>query len=307
MSREKSNRNFHPSWDRKVLNDRFLKTYSVSSFSEYLDYKDSMSEESLIRGLTESGLSRDVPEFDLPGYCFVCQRQSLFHVDGNFGGVHKEGKLMPNWRERLLCDGCNMNSRMRATIHIFEMIFNSRMDANIYVTEQVSPLFNWFNSRFHDVVGSEYLGGDIPLGAEDHAGIRNEDLTCLSFEDESFDYVVCLDVLEHIPDYEGAILECLRVLKPGGVLLFSAPFNVESERNIFRARIDETGKVVHLLPPEYHGDPFDPQGCLCFTIFGWELLEELIGVGFQKPECLFYWSVRYGYLGNQFIFLAHKK
>jgi ubiquinone/menaquinone biosynthesis C-methylase UbiE len=53
-------------------------------------------------------------------------------------------------------------------------------------------------------------------------------LTCanalqLPFPDASFDKVICSEVLEHIPDYEGALKEIERILKPGGVAAISVP------------------------------------------------------------------------------------
>lgn len=53
-------------------------------------------------------------------------------------------------------------------------------------------------------------------------------LTCanalqLPFADASFDKVICSEVLEHIPDYRGALLEIERILKPGGVAAISVP------------------------------------------------------------------------------------
>jgi len=45
----------------------------------------------------------------------------------------------------------------------------------------------------------------------------------LPFSDASFDRIICSEVLEHIPDYEGAMREIVRVLKPGGVLAISVP------------------------------------------------------------------------------------
>ncbi len=45
----------------------------------------------------------------------------------------------------------------------------------------------------------------------------------LPFEDDSFDKVICSEVLEHIPDYQGVLKELKRVLKPTGVLAVSVP------------------------------------------------------------------------------------
>lgn len=42
----------------------------------------------------------------------------------------------------------------------------------------------------------------------------------LPFETASFDVVACVDVLEHVPDVEGAVAELSRVLRPGGWFLY---------------------------------------------------------------------------------------
>ncbi len=49
------------------------------------------------------------------------------------------------------------------------------------------------------------------------------DITRLPFADETFDHVICSEVLEHIPDDRKAADELTRVLKPGGSLTVSVP------------------------------------------------------------------------------------
>ncbi|MBN2139323.1 MAG: methyltransferase domain-containing protein [Sedimentisphaerales bacterium] len=49
------------------------------------------------------------------------------------------------------------------------------------------------------------------------------DLTNLRFPDETFDKVFASEVLEHIPDYNKAISEMARVLKPGGCAVITTP------------------------------------------------------------------------------------
>lgn len=45
----------------------------------------------------------------------------------------------------------------------------------------------------------------------------------IPFADASFDAVIALDVLEHVPDDRAAFHEIARVLKPGGILVLNVP------------------------------------------------------------------------------------
>ena len=45
----------------------------------------------------------------------------------------------------------------------------------------------------------------------------------LPFADNAFDVVICSEVLEHLDDYETAVLEIKRILKSGGALAVSVP------------------------------------------------------------------------------------
>jgi SAM-dependent methyltransferase len=51
------------------------------------------------------------------------------------------------------------------------------------------------------------------------------EISALPFAAESFDLVCAFDVIEHVEDDQGAIAELCRVLKPGGLLLFSVPLH----------------------------------------------------------------------------------
>ena len=50
------------------------------------------------------------------------------------------------------------------------------------------------------------------------------DITAIPEPNESFDAILCAEVLEHIPDPAAAIKELSRLLKPGGKLIVTAPF-----------------------------------------------------------------------------------
>lgn len=48
-------------------------------------------------------------------------------------------------------------------------------------------------------------------------------ITSMPFADDHFDVAVCLDVIEHIEDEQGALRELHRVVRPGGSLLITVP------------------------------------------------------------------------------------
>lgn len=50
------------------------------------------------------------------------------------------------------------------------------------------------------------------------------DITAIPVPDECFDAVMCIEVLEHVPDPNRAVAELTRILKKGGILIITAPF-----------------------------------------------------------------------------------
>ena len=54
-------------------------------------------------------------------------------------------------------------------------------------------------------------------------GLSSANALQLPFADDTFDKVICSEVLEHIPDYRAVLSEIDRVLKPGGLFCASVP------------------------------------------------------------------------------------
>jgi len=53
--------------------------------------------------------------------------------------------------------------------------------------------------------------------------VQKVDSFPLPFEDDTFDLVTLLDVLEHIDDDEGTLRELYRIVRPGGMLMLAVP------------------------------------------------------------------------------------
>lgn len=289
-----------------VDNDH-LAMVRINSLNDYRKYTTVMQSELGRREQYEKSLLNHSKPFTIDGFCHICRQPVQFLVDFT-AYSKKNGFLVPNWRECLVCPNCGLNNRMRAAMHLFEELLHPNGKAKIYIPEQSTRLFRWLAEKHPDVVGSEYVDGTAAaVQKRNSAAVRAEDMTRLSFPDGHFDFVLSFDVFEHIPDFRKALSECFRVLKPDGSLFFTVPFDVNSGKSIVRAVVKQDNEIEHLLPPEYHGDPVSDGGCLSFYFFGWELLDNIKDTGFEKTDVYLYWSSRFGYLGDdQSVFIARK-
>lgn len=277
--------------------------HRVRTLEEFFEY---CNRSELARDKCREFEAAVVPRWPRPfwvrGWSYPARKQVFFRVGYKYAHA---GQV--NWREQLRCPITKLNNRMRAAIHLFDVECSPYWDDKIYISEQVTPLYGVVRSRYNNVTGSEYLGAEVTSGKEDKRGVRNEDLTQLSFTNASYDHVLSFDCLEHVPDYKKTIDEIYRVLKTPGNFVLSVPFDSRSENNLQRARLSADGTIEHLLPPEYHGDPLCRNGCLSYWVFGWELLDKMRATGFSDVYAVYYWSKAFGYLGeNQVLFIAKK-
>jgi SAM-dependent methyltransferase len=224
-------------------------------------------------------------------YCAVCNGDFPMSI------ARGEDPENTNWRETLTCQ-CELNSRQRAAFHFLVQRSKPLSSLDIYVCEQTTSFYQAIGRSAGHVVGSEYLGDNIAGGHINEQGVRHESATSLTFPDASFDRYLSFDVFEHIPEYSKAFKEAARVLRPGGKLVFTVPFDPGLQAHQIRAQVLPNGEIEHILPPEYHGDPMSQAGVLCFQVFGWDMLDDLKRAGFQTAAAYLYYSRQYGYLGG---------
>ena len=116
----------------------------------------------------------------------------------------------------------------------------------------------------------------------------------LPFEDDTFDLVLCTEVLEHCPDPAAALTEIRRVLRPGGFAFVTTPFLValhELPRDYFRftppaLRMLAEGAGLTVLDIRAKGDYV---AVLLTTLAFpwtkvWQGLERKLGPGLYDPR-----------------------
>lgn len=237
-------------------------------------------------------------------YCPVCGKLSIIKVKS------------ANLREDGTCLRCRSNSRKRhLAIELLNLIQNNAfaslkaipnsLDISIYNVESNGALHHYLK-HLNKYACSEYFGPYKEIGYKKD-DVLNIDLMDIPFEDNRFDFTLSTEVLEHVPDPYKAFKEIHRILKKGGSHIFTVPFYVGREKDEVRAHLNEKNEIVHLLEPQYHGDPIrGREGILVFTIFSNQMVEKLKEIGFDTL-INHRRNTKLGILGeNNIVFIATK-
>jgi SAM-dependent methyltransferase len=124
----------------------------------------------------------------------------------------------------------------------------------------------------------------LPRGHALGGSATNQDLERLTFADATFDIVLTSDVMEHVRLEDRAHREIRRVLKPGGLYLFTVP-HFRDRTTLERVRVvdpSDPSRDVDLDPREYHGDANSEDGrSLSYRSFGVDLDGKLKSLGFD--------------------------
>lgn len=89
-------------------------------------------------------------------------------------------------------------------------------------------------------------------GQRDNLHMLLDDITRSRLDPESFDLVLCSEVIEHISDPHGVLRGIFRLLRPGGVLVLSTPQAYSTVelvgRLAFRPGVIELARLVYREP-----------------------------------------------------------
>ncbi len=171
------------------------------------------------------------------GYCHCCRQQTVFEIRGEW------------LRDQYFCMNCSSIPRQRHLQYVLDRFFQGWENREIH---ESSPSNDFISRYCTTYTSSQYLEGATPGTLV--GGVRCENLEALTFPDATFDIVITQDVFEHVFHPERAAREIVRVLKPGGAHVFTAPKHKGITRSYPRARIQE-GRIEHLMEEVYHGNP----------------------------------------------------
>lgn len=106
------------------------------------------------------------------------------------------------------------------------------------------------------------------------------DIHAIPFPDQSFDSVVCFEVLCYSPNARTALRELVRVLKPGGHILLSTPFLLRDSGD----RVRFTKQYLEELLAELHPKSAEVIGCGNAWTIIWDILRSRIVDTKSRPK-----------------------
>lgn len=173
-----------------------------------------------------------IPTFFFKGkkyYCNICGFNAhSFLPRGNRHKIINELKVLGAGFRYANCKNCDSSDRDRLIFAYFEFISKTETLTNqtlLHIAPEPS-LSNVLEKKF----GLKIVKLDAKMKGYKFDYGRNVmvgDLTCLTFENKSFDWLIANHVLEYILDENAAILEIIRVLKPNGRAILQVPLSLE--------------------------------------------------------------------------------
>jgi len=171
-----------------------------------------------------------------------------------------------NWREEMRC-GCAMqlSNRERAILHFLRARGAVARGRQFTLTGRESQIEGKLREWGHEVVRlPRLLGGRLRL------------------ENSCTDQLICADYLQHVPPVVPFMREVARIIRSGGELCLTVPFDVNAPGTKSRM-IELPRSAVESAVPLH--------------LFGWDLLDLLRDIGFAEVAAHFFWSDEFGYLG----------
>jgi SAM-dependent methyltransferase len=158
-------------------------------------------------------------------------------------------RAMFDQREGHSCGNCGMSKRVRMVLWSIKRLFPDIRPARVLHLNQVNGLSGFLRGSGHLV--ETFYDSSQPIAIQ-REGLINQDMQQLGLGGEQFDLVVHSETLEHLHQYDQALAECHRVLKPGGAQIYTVPL-IRNRRTRRRVQLDATGSHLNSLPPSYHG------------------------------------------------------
>ena len=203
--------------------------------------------------------------------CPICGFSSdSFFLVGHDSKVLKENNVVGGSRRAAGCHKCRSNDRER----LMYVYLNEKTDVIANCSEieflHIAPEKR-LSKKLIDVNFKKYVCGDLFTEGYDYPEyVINMNVLNIPFNNNTFDFLLCNHVLEHIPTDIDAMKEIYRVLKPGGKAILQVPIS---------KTLEHTFEDFSVTDPEQRELVFGQYDHV--RIYGKDYVNKLESVGFK--------------------------
>lgn len=148
-------------------------------------------------------------------YCPCCNHRFTRFIDGRYykRDTYFNRNRYANTEQKVKCPVCNTIPRHRILALYFKKRINELKGKRILYFAQEHGI-KLFLDRHNicTITADLFAPADLKLDIQD-----------TKLPDNSWDWIICNHVLEHVDDYKKALRELHRILAPGGTLIISFP------------------------------------------------------------------------------------
>lgn len=135
-------------------------------------------------------------------------------------------------RKNARCHNCNSLERHRLLyLYLKEKLQFFSSNNNLRILH-FAPEYSFYKI-FSQMNNIDYVPCDLAPELYNYKGntkISRVDITKISFDENTFDFIICNQILEHVPNDKIAMKELFRVLKKGGAGIFQVPIDYNREK-----------------------------------------------------------------------------
>lgn len=215
--------------------------------------------------------------------CPICENKVFYMALSSYYTKKREKyDAIPHILETLnekeyLCPNCFASDRDRLIVSFLKKIKLDELNINESLL-QIAPshsIENWINEN---TISLTYHSTDLYM---DDVTFKSDIQNMYEVENETYDYIICSHVLEHVKDDIKALKELKRILKSDGFLIFLVPISLDMEnideewgcseeenwrrfgqgdhcriygKKEFLKRVKDAGFYVHQLDKKYFGE-----------------------------------------------------
>lgn len=229
------------------------------------------------------------------GDCVVCSIcNSNYKLFRPYGLVERQNARCPN---------CNSLERHRLLWkYLHEKTDLLKLKDSIRILHFAPEVF--FYNLFDNMNNIDYVPCDLfPEKYNFHgkAKVHKIDITNITYPDNSFDFILCNHVLEHILDDKLAISELYRVMKKGGQGIFQVPVIYSMEHTYEDHSLTTPKERLKAFGQEDHVRRYGRDYISRLKVPGFEVIEDDFVKTFSKNELF-----KFGFEEHEFIYICKK-